>query len=347
MGPLEIFQQCFLRKGRYKDPSLRVHPLEELAGITNRSYSRRCQRLVTDFGIEESFYQAVVRMKEHHGVDINVSAVRNITGRHANRAAELLAQVPAKEQKSKQMILEMDGEMVPLVEYKNSKDKRKTKTNFWGELRVSAMQNHHELTWKYASSFHSADELGSRTKIVMESMGLGDKTLVHGVGDGAKWIYEQGERIAGSNFNYTIDLPHLCEYFTEAVEAWQKEAGEEVQSLKKLADEGKIGEVVKKLERKLEEYPNHEALNSCLRYIKNRPGQFEYDKIRAKELPVGSGKVESTHRSLMQKRLKKPGTWWLKNNADKMADLRTLRGNGQWYLLWQVELNTNSINLAA
>ena len=62
------------------------------------------------------------------------------------------------------------------------------------------------------------------------------------------------------------------------------------------------------------------------------------------ELPVGSGKVESTHRSLMQKRLKKPATWWLKSNADKRADLRTLRGNGQWELLWQEVLNMPDLN---
>ncbi len=286
-------------------------------------------------------------MKEHHGIDVNVSAARNITEMHASRAAELLANEPAIDQKSKQMILEMDGEMVPLVEYKDSSDKRKTKTNLWGELRVSAVQNHNETTWKYASSFTSIDELGDRTKTVMESIGFGEKTLVHGVGDGAKWIYEQGEKIAGSNFSYTIDQPHLCEYFAKAMKAWQEDTKEEVQRLKKLADEGKIQNVVDELELRQKEYPDHEGLESCLRYIKNRPGQFEYDKVRGKELPVGSGKVESTHRSLMQKRLKKPGTWWLKGNADKMADLRTLRANGKWYLLWQVELNQDAIKLAA
>lgn len=331
----------------YKDPSLRVNPFEELANIRNRSYSRRCQRLITDFGIEESFHQAVVRMKEHHNVDVNVSAVRNITEKNAGRAATILAKIPAKKEKSKQMILEMDGEMVPLVEYRDSKDKRKTKTNLWGELRVSAVQNHNELTWKYASSFNSTDELGDRTRVVMESIGFGEKTLVHGVGDGAKWICEQGEKIAGSNFSYTIDQPHLCEYFAKAVKAWQVEPREEVQRLKKLADEGQIKKIVNEFQKKQEEYPNNEGLSDCLKYIKNRPGQFEYDKIREKKLPVGSGKIESTHRSLMQKRLKKPGTWWLKNNADKMADLRTLRGNGQWYHLWQEDLNMDPINLAA
>ena len=278
-------------------------------------------------------------MKEHHGIDINVSAVRNITEKHDRRAYELLAKETPADRKSKQMILEMDGEMVPLVEYRDSEDKRKTKTNRWGELRVSAVQNHNEINWKYASSFKSADELGDRTKIVMESLGFDEKTLVHGVGDGAQWIYEQGEKIAGSNFSYTIDQPHLCEYFANAVMALQEDTKEEVRRLKELADEGKIQNVVEELKVRQKEYPSHKGLEDCLRYIKNRPGQFEYNKIREKNLPVGSGKVESTHRSLMQKRLKKPGTWWLKDNADKMADLRTLRGNEKWHLLWQVELN--------
>jgi len=52
-------------------------------------------------------------------------------------------------------------------------------------------------------------------------------------------------------------------------------------------------------------------------------------------LPVGSGKVESSHRSLIQRRLKKPGAWWLRENAEKMADLRTVRANGCWDLLWR------------
>jgi hypothetical protein len=347
LGSIEIIEKCFLMKGKYKIPDLRVNPFEERTCITNHCYSKRCQKFMTDFGIEESFHEAAKRMKEHHGVDVNVCALRHITQKHARRATELLINALPVDKKSKQMVLEMDGEMVPLVEYKKSTDKRKTKTNLWGELRVSAVQNHHEVNWKYASSFNSPDELGDRTRIIMESIGFDEKTLVHGVGDGAKWIYEQGERLAGSNFSYTIDQPHLCEYFTNAAKAWREDAKEEVKRLKKLADEGKIQVVVEELEMRQKEYPLHKGLEDCLRYIKNRPGQFEYDKIKGKELPVGSGKIESTHRSLMQKRLKKPGAWWLKSNADKMADLRTLRANGKWHLLWQEKFNEDMLKLVA
>jgi hypothetical protein len=49
----------------------------------------------------------------------------------------------------------------------------------------------------------------------------------------------------------------------------------------------------------------------------------------------------------MQKRLKKPGTWWLKENAAKMADLRTLRANGGWNLLWQQNYKSNPLQMVA
>lgn len=286
-------------------------------------------------------------MKEHHGVEISFSAVRTITETHAGRAATVLKEEPPATYESSQMILEMDGEMLPLVEYRESTDKRKTKQLKWGELRVSVVQIHEHVEWRYASSFKSAEELGERTKVVMKSLGLTENTRVHGVGDGACWIPQEGERLAGSNFSYIIDQPHLCEYLSAAVAAWAKETREEVQRLKKLADEGKIEVVVSELRERQKEYLDHEGISDCLQYIGNRPGQFAYDTARAKGLPVGSGKVESTHRSLMQKRLKKPGTWWLKSNADQIADLRTLRANGRWAVLWQAKSNNDVAPLAA
>jgi hypothetical protein len=83
----------------------RFNPLKEVSRIENRSYSHRCQKLITDFGIEESFLSARARMKEHHGVDVNLSAIREITEKHAARAAELAKQLSKKQNPSKQLII--------------------------------------------------------------------------------------------------------------------------------------------------------------------------------------------------------------------------------------------------
>ena len=52
-------------------------------------------------------------------------------------------------------------------------------------------------------------------------------------------------------------------------------------------------------------------------------------------LPIGSGEVESTHRHLLQQRLKIPGAWWKKETAADMAQLRVMRANKEWQTFWQ------------
>jgi hypothetical protein len=302
---------------------------------------------MTDFGVEESFQMASFRMKEHHGVDINVSAIRRVTQLHASQAEGVAPLLPQRGLLSRQMITEMDGEMVPLVEYQESKDRRKTKTTHWSELRIGVTQNQGEVNWGYACSFKTPDHLGDRMKLVMKSLGFNEKTKVHGPGDGALWIVEQGEKIAGTNYEHLVDLYHLCDYFSKAVLAWKEDTKQEVARLKEMAGEGKMTEVIKELKKRLTECPAHEGLRVCIQYIENRPGQFKYKEAKEKGLPVGSGKVESTHRSLMQKRLKKPGAWWLRENAGKIADLRTLRANGGWELLWQHKSQVNPLQMAA
>jgi hypothetical protein len=114
---------------------------------------------------------------------------------------------------------------------------------------------------------------------------------VHGVGDGAKWIVEQGEKIAGCKFKYTIDLYHLCEYLAGACSAWTTEVPKEVKRLKRMFEEGKSGKVVRILKRRQRKHFNHEGIEACIKYIENRPGQFDYKTAIEKDLPVGSGKV--------------------------------------------------------
>ncbi len=290
---------------------------------------------MTDFGIEDSFSAAATRMQEHHGVTVNVSAVRRITEHHAAQAKDLGAAFVQEKRLVKQMVMELDGEMVPLVEYGEGSDRRKSKKNLWAELRVGVVQRHGEVDWKHAVSFQNADHLGDRMQTIMKKMGMNEHTNVHGVGDGATWIPEQGERVAGIKYTHLIDLYHLCDYFADAVTEWAADPKATVKRLKEQCEQGLGAEVLQELKERRATLPEHEGLRVCIQYIENRPGQFEYKRAKELGLPVGSGKVESTHRSLIQRRLKKPGTWWLRRNAEKMADLRVARANNCWELLWQ------------
>jgi hypothetical protein len=73
---------------------------------------------------------------------------------------------------------------------------------------------------------------------------------------------------------------------------------------------------------------------ALVRYLQNRPTQFDYRKALQEELPIGSGKIESAHRYLIQEGLKISGAWWKIDNADKMLALRVCRANGNWDHYW-------------
>jgi hypothetical protein len=175
---------------------------------------------------------SVKKMREHHPLAIiPTSSARQIVQTYARRASENLPGIFSNAQDSKQMIIEIDGEMIPTVSFKPGKNKRRNRTTAWEELRIGVAQNKGESDWKYASSFESADQLGDRLRQVMISIGFKDETKVHCVGDGAFWIAEQAERIAGSNLTYLVDMFHLCEYFFEAFKGLRIDPKKEMLSL--------------------------------------------------------------------------------------------------------------------
>jgi len=63
-------------------------------------------------------------------------------------------------------------------------------------------------------------------------------------------------------------------------------------------------------------------VSQCHRYLLNRMDQLNYQDALNKNLPIGSGEIESAHRYVVQKRLKLAGAWWEIQNAEHMLALR-------------------------
>jgi hypothetical protein len=64
---------------------------------------------------------------------------------------------------------------------------------------------------------------------------------------------------------------------------------------------------------------------------------MNYEDALKKELPIGSEEIESSHRHILQKRLKTSGAWWRVNNANSMLQLRTARANRYWEDYWKTK----------
>jgi hypothetical protein len=84
-------------------------------------------------------------------------------------------------------------------------------------------------------------------------------------------------------------------------------------------------------------------VRACHRYLSNRLTHLNDQGALAQGLPIGSGEIESAHRSVVQQRLKRPGAWWTPDNAEAMLALRTTRANGQWSAYWQDDLKQAAV----
>lgn len=297
---------------------------------------------MVDFGADESFASASGKLKEHYGIEVPPIAVQRKTyvhGHQMSRSTILREEVPRQGQ-SDTVVLESDGTMVPLMEIKPGRgDARKRRAVFWKEAISTLAYPQGSTTPVYATTLEGRDEAGFQMLHTALCAGMGENSYLHVVGDGAKWIEEKAQYFFGSRAHYLIDFYHLCDYLAPAVTA----SGVNHQPvylgrLKSLCKQGKVDSAIRWLKpfEEPKSVKNQEApVRAAIRYIENRPGQFDYPRALEKQLPIGSGEIESAHRFLIQKRLKNPGAWWKPQNAQTLLEIRTQRANSLWEEYWQ------------
>ena len=287
---------------------------------------------------------SVGALKEHYGVKISASVINNVTREIGKAAKEFNAEAPISEKSASLLIVQIDGSMVPIVEYgklseeKKATGKKRDRNCFWKEFRLCTVSFPGEEHTHYGVTDGTPFEAGCMMYQACKHEGMDMDTEIHGVADGAPWIADQYEEQFGANHKFHIDFYHVSEYLG-AVSKDLKTSGSvdvswyDEQKAKLRAS--KADEVIEELRTLDHTHPDKESVESCLRYLENRVEHLDYAPALEKELPIGSGEVESGHRSVLQKRLKKPGAWWTKENAETMAQLKTLQANGHWENLWQ------------
>jgi hypothetical protein len=335
-GEIVLEEQTFLKGGQL------TRPFSRAAEVKCRGYSVPLQRRITDFGAERSFAKAGRQLKEHYGLEIPIGAIRSITEGHGERMhgdAQLL-QGPGKADNVQQLVVETDGSMIPKVEVDEEAegDRRKTRQIGWKEARLSLAYSTGSSEPVFAVTTGTAEQAAEQLMACAQTAGLGADTQVHGIGDGAIWIAEQMQVCFGAQGRFTIDFYHLCEYLAAASKHCSDDPDHWYREQAAAMKAGKLNAVLASLLAHVEapEIADKDApARACYRYIRNRPGQFDYPRAIAEGLPIGSGEIESAHRYVIQERMKISGAWWKVDNAEKMLALRTLRANGNWDEYWK------------
>jgi hypothetical protein len=318
-----------------------IRPLPGRLGVTPRGRSRRLERVLTDFGCEHSFARATDSVLEHYGFEIGVSAVRDATLAHAQRAQAQLEEQYAESFRvlpavgPAHVIAEADGTMICTVEAGPRKGKRPRQ---WQEMRLVAAQAKDSRTTVYGATFGSVEETGRRWGHVTRQAGWGLNSRIHTVGDGAEWIQLQSLEVFGQQAHFLCDFFHVSQYLAAAAPVCRPSQPEQWRhTQQKRLKCGAVPKVIAALVEQMEAEAIRDEdapVRQGHRYLANRLDSLDYPGALALGLPIGSGLIESGHRHVLQARLKKAGTAWLHKHADQIAHLRVLRANKQWSSIW-------------
>lgn len=138
--------------------------------------------------------------------------------------------------------------------------------------------------------------------------------------DGATWI-GQWIKETYKDATHILDYFHVCEKLAESVprdKPW-------LDQQKKYLLDGKVSTVIQTVKK----LPRSETNEKLITYLENHKDQMDYKTYREKGWMIGSGPIESAHRTVLQVRMKRSGIRWADTGCDNMVKLRVAFKNGQ------------------
>jgi hypothetical protein len=165
--------------------------------------------------------------------------------------------------------------------------------------------------------------------------GMSSATDVVGVADGGIGLSEELKR-QFPTMQFILDKSHLKDHFYETAEKMgivKEERAKWVKSSVKAISNGNVEKIMQELNEEYERNPN-KRLKRLIGYIERFYDATNYDSFKEKGYPIGSGEIESAHKSVPQKRLKIPGASWHPDSIDPMLALRILRADDWWDDFW-------------
>jgi hypothetical protein len=171
-----------------------------------------------------------------------------------------------------------------------------------------------------------------------------DLTLV-AIADGAEENWRYFDKPLFADAVKIVDFGHACEHLREAMVAYKGKRSTvgraEYEKLKVILRDKNDGveTVIKKLtsiERKLKGKNNkkkRELFHAELKYFKNQKERMRYADYQKRGLPLGSGVIEATCKTLATQRLKRSGMSW-RDGKQAILTIRSLQQSNRWQRAW-------------
>ncbi len=161
------------------------------------------------------------------------------------------------------------------------------------------------------------------------------------VADGAKdnWTFLDQELPKGIS---VLDFYHAAEHLKKAFEiiygVKSLEATIEFTKYRSILrhDERGIEKIIQHISYQLKKHPKKDSLKTELNYFKNNKKRCQYLMVSKANLPIGSGIVEATCKSLVSQRLKRSGMCWKENGGQAILTFRALLQSELFDKAWEL-----------
>jgi len=309
-------------------------PLAETLDLGAEAFSPWLLERAVRLGAELPFATAAELVALFTGTRISPSTIRRATVASGEAMRQLeLAFITTIEADTAPPVLaptvplqlSVDGSLLPLVHGE------------WREVRVAAIgEIGPEATCRglsYTATLGSAEVFGREALGEIVRRGGDQAMTVVAVSDGAPWIQgfvdlhcPQARRV--------LDFAHAAGYLAQAAqEAFGPGTAATSEWFAVQRHELRDGDPQRVLAA-LTALPAGERRDQALGYLQERRAMIAYREVRAAGFPIGSGCVESAHKTLLQARCKRSGMHWTPAALIPLIALRTVIANERWTATW-------------
>ena len=350
-----------------------LYPALSRLGIHHRATPALISEICQEVAEGPSLELAQQRLKRHN-IDFNVKSIRTLTNHFGYHGLEwrtvwqqLAWVTKAPKDKSfedKVVVVGVDGgRLRERHDLKGRLRKGKNHHRFKGEwkepkqLVIAVLDEKGRKSRKerpiYNGTLENGDALFEFLGAYLHYYSIEKAEKIVFVGDGAPWIWSRVEELVSqlgldpSRVHRALDYYHAVQHLHDVaalVSYWSdRQRKVWLTKMKRALREGDV-EVVFEGIKALCVGRNAKAIRKELTYFEERRHLMMYKRLRAENLPIGSGIIESTIRRVINLRLKGNGIFWRCENAEGMIQMRSYYLAGRWEELLENVLDWLSID---
>jgi hypothetical protein len=286
------------------------------------------------------------------GIKIDIKLLRSITYRFSERArlTQRLKGLGFDEKVAgRRVVVSMDGGRIRLKEKKRGRKTAKGRSRYQGAWREPKLFIIYVVNadGKIERSFmpimdaliRGPDALFNLLHSYLGQLGITEADQVLFVADGARWIWNRITALVhrlglkSEQVYELIDFYHAVEHLGKVAglrKSWTaRQRKIWVRKHRRLLRQGHVEAVINAV-KEICRGRNSKGIRTERDYFVRNLSRMAYARVRALNLPIGSGSVESAIRRVVNLRLKGACIFWCKDNAEAILLLRCYWKAGRW-----------------